>query len=463
MRWLAAVLLLILSAAAAQAAGGKLGHITGTASYRERIELPPGAMFEAILEDVSAADAPARELGRATTADPGNPPFAFDISFDPADIRPERQYSVRTQVSVGRRLIFVSETMTPVLTHGAPDEVEIWMIKVGDTEAEARDAPTAIGAHGMRLPASFQGGLPCPDCERLRYRLNLWPDQVFHLRRNWRGKDVVSDAIGRWSVDPVRRTLTLGGAEKPIELRIIGADKLGLTGEEGKEYVLKAADEVRPFDPHLRLRGMLNYVGEEARFTECLTGRDYPLILDEGDFEALEHAYLAAGAEAGGAIMASFDGGIVSTPEEGEDGGMVPKVLVERFIGIWPGETCEAPVGEASLANTYWKILRLGQTELSAGEGQREPTLMLREGDPRFSATVGCNQILGGYTLEADRLAFQLGPQTAMACPEPLDAWERQLTEVLTGSVAWRIDGQTLELLDGGGNPLALLQAVYLY
>ena len=64
------------------------------------------------------------------------------------------------------------------------------MIKVGDTAAEARDAPAGIGAHGLRLPASFIGDLPCADCERLRYRLNLWPDQVFHLRRAWVGKDV---------------------------------------------------------------------------------------------------------------------------------------------------------------------------------------------------------------------------------------------------------------------------------
>jgi copper homeostasis protein (lipoprotein) len=461
-RWITAILLLILTAAAAPAAGGTLGHVTGTASYRERIELPPGAMFEAILEDVSVVDAPARELGRATMADPGNPPFVFDISYDHADIRPERKYSVRTQVSVGRRLIFVSDTVAPVLTHGAPSEVEIWMIKVGDTEAEAREAPTAIGAHGLRLPASFQGELPCPDCEGLRYRLNLWPDQVFHLRRNWRGKEVIRDAIGRWSADPVRRTMTLRGAEDPIELRIIGADKLGLTGEDGKEHVLKAADEFHPFDPHLPLRGMLNYVGDEARFTECLTGRDYPLVRGEGDYEALAHAYLAAGAEAGGAIMASFDGGIVRTPDaNGEN--VAPQVLVERFVGIWPGETCERPMGEASLTNTYWKILKLGHTALSAGEGQREPNLILREDDPHFTATVGCNQILGGYTLEADRLAFQPGPQTAMACPEPLEAWERQLVEVLAGSVAWRIDGQTLELLDAAGNPLALLQAVYLY
>ena len=112
---------------------------------------------------------------------------------------------------------------------------------------------------------------------------------------------------------------------------------------------------------------MLTYVGDEARFTECLTGRDYPLV-DEGDYEALEHAYLAAGAEAGGPIMASFDGGIVQAPED--DGtGTVPKVLVERFVGVWPGETCERATGEASLTNTYWKILRLGETEVVAGRG----------------------------------------------------------------------------------------------
>ena len=58
---------------------------------------------------------------------------------------------------------------------------------------------------------------------------------------------------------------------------------------------------------------MLTYAADMARFTECLTGRDYPLVKD-GDYEALEHAYLAAGAEAGGPIMASFDGGIVQEP-----------------------------------------------------------------------------------------------------------------------------------------------------
>ena len=235
-----------------------------------------------------------------------------------------------------------------------------------------------------------------------------------------------------------------------------------IRGEDGADYVLKAADEFAAFDIHLPMRGMLTYVADAARFTVCLTGRDYPLVRDEGDYEALEHAYLAAGAEAGGAIMASFDGGIVQSPAD-DGSGTVPKVLVERFVGVWPGETCERATDEASLTNTYWKVLRLGETEVSASEGQREPNLILREGDPRFAATVGCNRILGSYRLESDRLTFAPGPTTRMACPGPLGAWEGQLVQTLEQAAKWRIDGQTLELLDGEGNPLALLQAVYLY
>ena len=142
----------------------------------------------------------------------------------------------------------------------------------------------------------------------------------------------------------------------------------------------------------------------------------------------------------------------------------MPKVLVERFVGVWPGETCERATDEASLTNTYWKILRLGETEVSASEGQREPNLILREGDPRFTATVGCNQILGSYPLDGDRLTLRAGADDAHGLPgaaRRLGGAARP--DARSSAASWRIDGQTLELLDGEGNPLALLQAVYLY
>jgi putative lipoprotein len=58
--------------------------ITGTASYRERIALPPNAVFEAILKEASRADAPAVEIARTRIESPGQPPIAFSIAYDPA-------------------------------------------------------------------------------------------------------------------------------------------------------------------------------------------------------------------------------------------------------------------------------------------------------------------------------------------------------------------------------------------
>src|SRR5688500_4004578 len=72
------------SSDAAPAGGATL---EGTASYRERMALPPGAVFEAQLEDVSRADAAAEVIGKTSLPSPGNPPIRFAIGYDPARIQ----------------------------------------------------------------------------------------------------------------------------------------------------------------------------------------------------------------------------------------------------------------------------------------------------------------------------------------------------------------------------------------
>jgi copper homeostasis protein (lipoprotein) len=75
------------------------------------------------------------------------------------------------------------------LTGGAGHTVDIVLKMVGrDVQGVPRgdgaaDTPSVIGAHGLRLPSTFRGDLPCADCEAIRYHLDLWPDQAFHLRR----------------------------------------------------------------------------------------------------------------------------------------------------------------------------------------------------------------------------------------------------------------------------------------
>ena len=125
---------------------------------------------------------------------------------------------------------------------------------------------------------------------------------------------------------------------------------------------------------------MLTYVADEARFTECLTGRDYPLVQD-GDYEALEHAYLAAGAEAGRADHGELRRRHRAGARRTTAAAPVPRCWSSASSGSGRARPASARSDAATLTNTYWKILRLGETEVAPGEGRREPNLILREGD----------------------------------------------------------------------------------
>lgn len=91
------------------------GTVGGTATYRERIALPPDAVFEAVLQDVSQADAPAVELGRARLEPAGLPPFKFEIACDDGALRQGRRYAVRASVTQQGRLLFTTDRLYPVL------------------------------------------------------------------------------------------------------------------------------------------------------------------------------------------------------------------------------------------------------------------------------------------------------------------------------------------------------------
>jgi uncharacterized lipoprotein YbaY/heat shock protein HslJ len=149
---LAASLVLIAGGCMSSTAPTQSSTVTGTATFRERMALPPGAVFEATLEDVSRADTPAEILGSTRKASPGNPPFAFSIEYDPSRIDPSHQYAVRAQVIVDGRPMFVTDTRHPVLTAGHPATVDIVMKRASSS------APvTAAAAAGQSASARRQG------------------------------------------------------------------------------------------------------------------------------------------------------------------------------------------------------------------------------------------------------------------------------------------------------------------
>ena len=89
---LAAIICVLVGFGCSSASAG--GTVSGTASYRERMALPPDAVLEVSLQDVSLADAPAVELGSLRIENPGSPPFEFEIAYDPEAIDEQTQWTV---------------------------------------------------------------------------------------------------------------------------------------------------------------------------------------------------------------------------------------------------------------------------------------------------------------------------------------------------------------------------------
>lgn len=331
-------------------------------------------------------------------------------------------------------------------------------------DAKAPQAAILLTATGLRLPASFLGDLPCADCPALRYHLDLWPDQVFHLRREYVGENVARSELGRWHADPERNAIVLrGGDERPMQLEVIGADRLRFLGQDGRPIDSKLPHELSsdgtlsPAELSLGLHGTMTYMADAARFTECLTGRNYPIAM-EGAFIELERAYRDAAAEPGAPVLVTIEGSIGPRPKM-EGDGFEPTVSVDRVVNAWPGQSCETNMSHAALTNTYWRIVKLAGKALGPLEG-REPHLLLRL-DGRYAATVGCNQLAGSYAASDQGIDFKQGISTRMACPPDMVEPEKSLGAALSQAKRWQITGNALELKDNKDASLALFEAVY--
>ena len=309
------------------------------------------------------------------------------------------------------------------------------------------------------------GVLPCADCEGIRYTLNLWGDSVFFLRTTYLGKGGGEsfDDIGAWALSADRATLILrGGREAPVLFAAKSAELIRKLDLEGRDivsqlnYDLVRRDRFEWFDPHVHLRGMYMYMADAGLFTECLTGRKLPVIT-EGDNAALERAYLKARSQPGEPLLVNLEGRIALRPKM-EGPGEQQTLVVERFIDVWPGETCGQKFSTARLENTYWKLVHLGNEAVVGPTGRREPHLRLVPEGMRVQGFGGCNRFFGEYELEVQELRFSKMGMTRMACLEGMDQ-EAAFLKVLEATTRWNILGRHLDLYGAGGELLARFEA----
>ena len=128
------ILLCCLVILGGSACGANGASVTGTITYDQRTALPADATIQVQIQDVSLADAPAEVIGDITMpADGKQVPIPYEVKYNPDEIQDNHSYSMSVRIEDSRgKLLFISDTHTPVITRGSPTEnVEITVEPVG--------------------------------------------------------------------------------------------------------------------------------------------------------------------------------------------------------------------------------------------------------------------------------------------------------------------------------------------
>ncbi len=331
-------------------------------------------------------------------------------------------------------------------------------------EADSEPVSDPVGTLAERSTL-FEGTLPCQDCPGIRYQLLLRPDSVYFLRRSYLGADIVDqDDIGRWYLDVARRLVRLRGSGEDLpDLRVVSTDTLRPVSREAAHQLADSAaalvrrEESAPFEPRLSMRGMFTYMADAALFRECASEWRIPVAM-EAEYPLLERAYSEAVLEPGSPLLAEVVGRVTTRPAVDREG-FADVLVVERFEGVWPGETCGAQGATASLENTFWGLVRIGSRPVRMAADQREVHLRFLPGTNEVRGFAGCNSFSGSFKVEGRLVSFGALASTRMACP--FLEQETELFDRLAKATRYVITGDHLDLKDGDGTVLLRFEARY--
>ena len=132
-------------------------------------------------------------------------------------------------------------------------------------------------------------------------------------------------------------------------------------------------------------------------------------------------------------------------------------LVVSGLAQSGKGEDKAATGGSVPLEKTKWTLVRLGRTPVKGDDLHRAPEIALDPESHRASGSGGCNRIMGGYELTGDNLTFPRMASTMMACPDGMKT-EQNFLKALGQVKRWKIAERRLELIDGSGKVVAVLE-----
>ncbi len=131
-------------------------------------------------------------------------------------------------------------------------------------------------------------------------------------------------------------------------------------------------------------------------------------------------------------------------------------VLLVAFLVSCAQPNEQFPAGFA-FGGTAWQLGSLGGRSLSKGTA-----ITLEFRDKNFNGYSGCNWYGGDYTVTGMAIHFTDSGSTAQLCPTPVGVMlqEEAYGRLLAETFSYRVTGDSLELLSGGGTALTFTRGV---
>jgi putative lipoprotein len=116
-----------------------------------------------------------------------------------------------------------------------------------------------------------------------------------------------------------------------------------------------------------------------------------------------------------------------------------------------------APDSESAalLAKTHWQLTEVEGMPVPVEAGWREPNLQFDSEKKRVTGYSGVNIFSGGYAATGSGLRMTQMASTRRAGPPELMKLETAFLKALSATRSYRVNGDTLELLDSDGRVLA--------
>jgi putative lipoprotein len=148
---------LLLSACATPAPTEPPLTVTGSARFEGQVALPPNAVLEVSVADVSRADARAITLAQTRIPASGPQLLRFTLPVDRKLVQERGSYSVRAEILVDGKALYVTDSAYLVLGHSGNTQADV-LLRPVDTRAQ----PASPRIENVRWALVALDGQPLP-------------------------------------------------------------------------------------------------------------------------------------------------------------------------------------------------------------------------------------------------------------------------------------------------------------